>query len=537
MFAGHHRVAWAWLLVAAIASVWLVSGLPSSGFFSGDSGVKLIAARNAIAHPARPFQVDLPAIGGKPVPYLDPLFEVHGDHAHPIQSPLFPLLSAVPIAAFGLRGAYVLPIASFLLIFPFLNVIRRHAAPAVSIHLLAILALLASPAFFYALEFWEHAPAVACMAASTALVVAWPDRTDRSPLTIALAGLVGGLGILLRPEAFWYVVPLAWLCARQRTLLAFAAGGALVLVPFALANLAHYGNVSGPHVSVVLRGLGESWLTSRWHYIDLWFLPESRVGLLALPVVATAWIGPLSRGGLRQRQVVALAGAAAIAVAAINGLFNREAVWSAWPAAALLLVPFQNNARTRSMWLIAVVSLLAIILTAAHDGGAQWGPRFLLVAAPAAMILAACAAHDAIGPGKSRHIRVALVAVVVLAGVWTTRAAYRELRGTKQFYARLVAAVDMTTEPGDDVIASAWWFDQVVAPLYQTRTFLFAADGAHANRILKELSAARRSKVWLVWSRETDGIPLDGTVADTCFHVVEVQDIEERSLTMTSARC
>ena len=35
------------LLLVSIASVWLAAELPPHAFYSGDSGVKLIAARNA----------------------------------------------------------------------------------------------------------------------------------------------------------------------------------------------------------------------------------------------------------------------------------------------------------------------------------------------------------------------------------------------------------------------------------------------------------------------------------------------------------
>jgi hypothetical protein len=308
-------------------------------------------------------------------------------------------------------------------------------------------------------------------------------------------------------------------------------------VPFALVNFAHIGSFAGPHISTSLVGLGDAWLSNRWQRIDLWFLPEARVLVPVLVLVALAWIGPVSRSDLRIRQVVALLGAGVIAIAAFAGLFDRESLWNAFPAAALLLVPFRNTAHTRSIWLIAIVSVAAIVLTSAHDGGAQWGPRFLLITAPALLILAAAAASDALGSGKARPIRVALVVTVILAGVWTTRAAYRELRGTKQFYARLVRAVEMGTDRQGYVISNVWWFDQVAASLYETRTFLFAEDPSWANRILRELSAAGIPKVALVWTREADGFPLDSAVADTCYRIVDVQSIEERSLTLASARC
>lgn len=59
-----------------------MAGLPAEGFFSGDPGVKLIAAANAIDHPRRPFEIDLPQIGAEPAAAsLERFFALHDDHA------------------------------------------------------------------------------------------------------------------------------------------------------------------------------------------------------------------------------------------------------------------------------------------------------------------------------------------------------------------------------------------------------------------------------------------------------------------------
>src|SRR3954451_22119878 len=102
-----------WIAVAA-ALVPLARGLPSRTFFSGDSGVKLIVARNAIDHPARPLDIPLPRVGGRPGAFVDPFFRVSGGYAHAATPDLFPLVSAPLIAAFGLRGAYPLPAVGLL---------------------------------------------------------------------------------------------------------------------------------------------------------------------------------------------------------------------------------------------------------------------------------------------------------------------------------------------------------------------------------------------------------------------------------------
>jgi len=181
---------WAMWLTACLAGgliTVLAAALPADGFYAGDSGVKLIAAYNAIQHPSRPFQIDLPVIGGERMPLVERFFWVHGTHAHALQSPVFPVVSAPFIAAFGIRGAYVVPALSFVLLVPSLFVIARRAAPDISRGLVLTMAIAASRLSFYAFEFWEHLPAAACLAAAAAIVLA-PRGQPASTAQTALAG-------------------------------------------------------------------------------------------------------------------------------------------------------------------------------------------------------------------------------------------------------------------------------------------------------------------------------------------------------------
>jgi hypothetical protein len=520
----------AWLVVAAVAAAFALRGLPLDGFYSGDSGVKLIAARNAIEHPARPFQIDLPRINEVPSPYVDRFFAPHDDHSHALQSPIFPVMSSLFIRLFGLGGAYVLPIAGFLATLPLLSVLRRRMAPDVPLWVLSVVTLFASPVAFYGFEFWEHTPAIAALAASTA----WLLASNRWSV-IACGGAAGAIAVLLRPEAFWYVVPLALIAVHSRKFTAFAAGAASILVPFAVFNLAHSGDAAGAHVTANLAPLGERWLATRWEYIALWLVPMSPPFQAGCAIAAVAWA---ARGrDLRVRQAIALGGAACIAIAAVAGAFTREALWTAAPIASLLFVPAVGTLLTRRMWLIAAVSLLGILLTSAHDGGAQWGPRFLLIGAPAILLLASYAAASALQPGYLRVLRVGLVIVILACGVWTTRAAYRELRGAKQFYAELVREVESATQPGDYVVTNVWWFRQVVATLDPTRTILVAADERQTVEILTRLERAGIQQAVVVWTGEADGVPLDAAIRRTCFRVGDVRRITQRDLNVASVRC
>ena len=524
------------MAIATAGIVSLAVSLPPDGFFSGDSGLKLIAALNTIDHPLRPFALDLPEIAGRPVRHVDTMVAVHGDHGHVIQSPLFPVVSAPLIASLGLRGAYVLPAIAFIVLMPLLNVMRRHAAPRTSIGMLACVAVGANPLLFYALEFWEHAPAVALAAGSSALALAGIDRGRPAPWIVA-SGVLGGLSVLLRPEAVWYVGSLG-LVLGFRWWAAFGAGAAAILLPFALANYAHAGTVMGTHASASLVSLTDDYLSARWQRIDAWFVPDAAAAMVAFALVAAAWLTAVVNLDLARRQLIALAGVALVSVLAARQELPRESLWQGFPLALLAFVPTTPSAgRVRWLHAMAAVSILGIVLTAAHDGGAQWGPRFLLVAAPVVIVLAAHGASEALGPGYGRAARIAIVALILIAGLATSRAAYRELRGSKRAYARIVSTTAAVTSPGDVLLSNVWRFDQITAPLYGTRTFLYADSQQTTTGILRELTDAHIDKATLVTTMEEGGEALDRALAGTCFQIVDVREIRERSLRFASARC
>src|SRR5690349_19254177 len=174
------------LLLFSAVLILLQSGLRADSFFVGDPGIKLIAAKNAIARPDHPLDIPLPVIGRESLPYVEPFFEVHGDHVHAVTADLFPLVSARAIQWFGLRGAYILPAAGSLILLigcAWLAVVldgRRNPA------FVLIIAGVATPFLFYGLEFWEHTPAVAAATIGTALFAAGL-RARKAATSMALA--------------------------------------------------------------------------------------------------------------------------------------------------------------------------------------------------------------------------------------------------------------------------------------------------------------------------------------------------------------
>src|SRR5262245_45444068 len=241
------------LLFFAGIIVLLQTNLRADAFFVGDPGIKLIAAKNAIARPDHPLDIPLPVIGNESLPYVEPFFEVHGDHAHAVTAELFPLISARFLRWFGPRGAYVLPAAGFLGILAgcaWLAVaLDSRRNPVVAL----LIAALATPFLFYGLEFWEHAPAVALVTIGTAMFVS--ALRGRGPIAALASGLTFGVAFLLRPESA--VAFLAVLVAsmtlepesNRGRLMGLAMIGAVVaLTPPEIYTLGHFGRLMPAHL-------------------------------------------------------------------------------------------------------------------------------------------------------------------------------------------------------------------------------------------------------------------------------------------------
>lgn len=521
----------AWTCLAAAVIVALARPLVPYGFVSGDQGVKLIAATNAIAHPTRPTEIDLPIVAGRAVTFVDRFFTIHDQHAHALQSPLFPLLTAPLVAMLGLRGAYVLPALGFVLLLPLLRSMAR-TVPHVPVATLGICAVLANPLFFYAFEIWEHVPAVAVLAASTALAM---PRRGSSSTCQWLGGALAGVAVLLRPEAIWYAFALGVLVGPSRQRLAFLCGGSVVFGSYLAANYLEGGSVVGYHAAANLSTLPDRWVSTRFERLQLWLLPAAPVFLLGLTGLAAAW-ALWWKSQMDRALVVGLAAAAAIAVGRVLGLYPSDSLWYAWPLGAIVFVPLSSYAGLGSLFWLAGATSLGVWLTSTHDGGTQWGPRFLLISTPALVVLAAAALSESVRAGGSRMLRLALVGVIVGCGLWTSRAAYVDLRGWKRYYGTLATEVGRETGPGAYIVTNVWWLDQICASLHGTRTFLVTTSDAESSRVFQILQQAGVKSAYLAWSSEPgQGAPL--SVAGSCYQVAHTTSLRERSIHVAKADC
>jgi hypothetical protein len=491
--ASSSRLPLAILLAAVTALVAvLAAGLRPDAFFVGDPGVKLIATRNAVSFPSHPLSIPLPQIGGTPLPHVEAFFDVHDLHAHAVTSELFPLMSAPLFAALGIRGLYVLPAAGFIAALAACAWLAQALDTRRDRALVVLAAALGTPFLFYGLEFWEHMPAVAAGTAGATLLLqsaATRARARRRDVRAVGAGLLCGLAILLRPEAACFLLavivasPLAAAAPGWRVAALWAAGIALALAPRAVYGLLHFGFHLGSMVpghvgtNASLLGDGSTWAAGRTELVREWLQPSG-------------WTG--------------------------SGPLHASSFWSVAPAAvvALASLAWPTHRRARGfLWTTAIVDVLLVVLTAPNDGGGQWGPRYLLFAYVPLAILAADLVEQV---PRRRAWGAGVLIAMLLCSVWVQRAGYRQLRGTKNTYGRIVDFVGAEAPRGGTVVTDVWWLDQLAAAAVDDRTVLVARDPVDGPGILRRLDEHKVEPVVVVRSREMTG-DVTGWNESTCY--------------------
>jgi hypothetical protein len=427
----------------------------------------------------------LPVIGSRPVPYVDPFFTLHDDHRHAVTSELFPILTAPLLGAFGLRGVYILPAVGFLLALAGCAWTATGLDPRRSLALIAAVAGFGTPLLFYSLELWEHTPAVGVAACATAMFVRG---------RYVVSGLCFGVAMLLRPEAIWFaagVLGLSRLLPAPPSIrhVASAAAGVLAAVaPLTIYSLVHFGTPMTPHLGGNTGALMDGWADARTSTFLQWFVPSN----------------PFARRGAPPHDLWAAGLAAVVALGA--------------------LLPGVARRGRGFLAAIAAAHVILVVLTAPNDGGGQWGPRYLLFAYIPLVILAA----DVLG--RVRPHGVALVVAVMLAvgGFWTQRAAYRELRGAKRTYGRVLNLVEREVPPGGSVVTDLWWLDQVAAAA-EDRQFFYAPDTATGVEILRRFNDERTPAVTIVRSR-TESADVGAWAGGTCYIESSRKAIDVRGL-------
>ncbi len=414
--------------------------------------------------------------------------------------PLFPALAALGRWVFGppgLRLPAALGVGASALLFVL------WAAPAAGRRWAfagAMLLALGSPLFFYGLTVWEHSLTVA-LTLGACLLVARPGLAPA-----AGAGLVVGAACWLREEmallalAFAVAALLArW--PRSRTA-AFAAGVALPGAALLAFNASYHGHPLGGHVMAnllsgdggalgaatagrldplagLLGGFGET-ATERWLFA---------LGGAVLPLAgfawarpAGAWLAPLLAGAAVSLWAVALR-RLLVSASPLQTLVLHNGLLLQWPMIALAGLGLRSAWRDpgcaplrvgiTSALLFALLVLAAGIAFPTDYGvqvgaGVHWGPRVLLPAFPAFVLLAVLAVR---GRGRADLAAWGALAVAGLVSTGVAAALLVEQRSESDRVARelrsLPAEVMLTTHP---------FLPQHLAALWGEKSMLLASD-------------------------------------------------------------
>jgi hypothetical protein len=124
------------------------------------------------------------------------------------------------------------------------------------------------------------------------------------------------------------------------------------------------------------------------------------------------------------------------------------------------------------------------------------------------------------------------VTVVAAASLMIQRSAYKSLHGNKNTYGRLLEFVERGTSPGGYVVTDLWWFQQVTAALYPTRTVLFVDGSASARRALALVAGEPSVSVVRSESESPPGL-LDSWLEGTTFVVSSEAKSRERALVLS----
>lgn len=485
MFLPHSRLLIVLGIISLVALAALQAGLPHDTFVAGDSGVKLVATRNAVARPSTPLEIPLPAIEGETVPYVEPFYRQHGDHTHAVTPETFVLASAPFLRTFGIRGVYVLPALGALLAIVAWTWIGLQLAPALRPSMLFLTAVFGTPWVFYGLEFWEHAPAAGAAAVGTAFFL-HAVRRRATPPSFLGAGVCFGLTVLFRPEAVWYVAAVfaAWIVLNPRRWMPVAVSGlavSLVLAPWAYLTYAHFRTFASPHLGGLGSVFGVGWFAARLGFIYTWFLSPSTSNFW--------WIAPLVLIGL----------------VPVRGAIPNE--WR------------------RFLLLVSAATVAGVIATAPNDGGAQWGPRYLLLAYGPLVPLAADVLQAITRRGT---VGIVVVALALVGSGWIQRDGYRDLRGTKETYGRFVTFVRDNASAGRYVVTDLWWLDQVVATIDDI-TFLYTPTQSEAATVFARLASAGVQRVVVIVGSESPALR-EPMLSPACYRETGRRSQQERSL-------
>ena len=500
-------------LTSLVAVALLATLIPLNGLWSGDQGAKLVQVISliktrftslALVEPPG-YALD-PSGRFSPLPTLLTWHDTERGVFYSLFSYPYAALTAPLFFFLGFPGLFVVPLLATGGTLALGGLIGRRLGLRPAWALPPLLGL-ATPLGFYAMVPWEHALAVAATSGATLLLLRELGRDGPARGGVwAMAGLLAGLACWLRPETIWFGPALlagALLAGARRPgpLLALSGGLALAVAVWMASNLTLFGAPLGPQISAnydvaleptttalladqarialtMSSGVG-AWQPAWWIALagaGAALLPLPRLRPWLLLAMGVASLAPLLATPWHYAIFVGLASACPLALL------------PSWLAAAR---PLSRELRLTSG--TAAIYVVGVLLTAPNDGGASWGPRYLLPALPL-LVLAGLAATWALLRATSGPLRLAAWLGLILLLITSFGVALRSvivLRDSTSQSLRLTQVVN--AQPARVIVTDAEFGPQLLAQLLYERPVLFTNEPLLPAELLELVWASGES--------------------------------------------
>ncbi len=524
--------------LAIVAAVYLAGlvWMPDGGFWINDNGLKFIQLQGILRNGFESFAIDWPGFAIDPSydfgPIAKPFMHFAERELYISYSPVFALVSALPVRLFGPIGLLLLPLAAGLMALPAVRRLAQLASGDATARVgsvAVLLAGLATPLCFYSQTFWEHTPALALSCWSFVACLRYREQPTRRR-AVATA-VLAALPIYFRTDAYLLaLVVLAFAgVAATRPLRAFAMLGvvcAAALIPLWAFHWLALGDPLGFHLqsqmwseislAEYLTGRGEAAnnLLFRGHGNGWWSLAA------VAPFVLCALFAPRLREARLQRVApAAVAAALASGVVVLTGhlLAQRPMSWlmlsnglfAASPICILAFLPPAGELHSRLPGspqqmrkallgiAVAYAGLYTLFVPVLNTTGVHWGSRFLLPVYP---VLAALASVSLVAWWERWKVGSALPRVLIAALVTLSFGlqlySLALLSARKQFSQRLNAEV--ARDAAEIVITDTWFLPADLAHSFYEKPIFLARRASDRRRLEAAAGSAGVERALLV---------------------------------------
>lgn len=505
------------LLLAAYGMLSLA--MNPGGYLGTDTGAKVAtlevmddrgSARPALGYWAEDLDPD-----GR----LHPIYDarpVDGDWVHVTTLPMLEL--ARPLYALGgYRLALLLPMLGGVgAAFAGRALARRTADDRTGWTAFWVVGL-ASPIAVYSLDFWEHAPGVACIVGAVALLAAIVDGSRSLGRPLA-AGALLGLAATMRTESLVYALVAVGGCVavqvvRDRRLVAAVATGGLTVVGFAGPWLANAlleatlgGKARGARITgAASGGVAELSERAREALVTSLAVRSGTVGQVLLvgggAAVTLAVAVILDRRGETRLGGILLAGAAVIHVSALaNGFGFVPGMLAAAPIGVVAVTQLTPRAGGRYALAVAL-GALPLVWSFQFLGGSapQWAGRYIL---PSCIILVA------LGVTVLRTSTAVIRSGVLVITLFVTITGLLWLRERSHGFDELFD--ELVERPEDVIVARNGFLIREGGAAYSKRLWLTAVTTEDLNHAVEVMRRSGLTTFATLDDERTPSIKIDG---------------------------